>query len=80
MLETELPEIALFLQDVEKITAEIETAGWGGKAGEGWGGREAKELSWRRWGSCERHLIKVPFVGRLQEVEAALAHVSTVLN
>lgn len=80
MLETELPEIALFLQDVEKITAKIETVGWGGKAGEGWGRKEANELSWRRQGSCERHLIKVPFVGRLQEVEAALAHVSTVLN
>lgn len=46
----------------------------------GLGGSEAKELSWRRWGSRERHLIKVPFVGRLQEVEAALAHVSMVLN
>lgn len=42
MLETELPEIALFLQDVEKITAEIETAGWGGKAGEGSGGKRGK--------------------------------------
>lgn len=46
----------------------------------GLGGSEAKELSWRRRGSRERHLIKVPFVGRLQEVEAALAHVSMVLN
>lgn len=46
----------------------------------GWGRKEANELSWRRRGSCERHLIKVPFVGRLQEVEAALAHVSMVLN
>lgn len=43
MLETELPEIALFLQDVKKITAEIETAGWGGKGGEGWG--EARQRS-----------------------------------
>lgn len=43
MLETELPEIALFLQDVEKITAEIETAGWGGREGEGWG--EARQKS-----------------------------------
>lgn len=44
MLETELPEIALFLQDVEKITAELEAAGGGRGGGEGAELEEVGEL------------------------------------
>lgn len=53
------------------------------------GGRERRSLWTERpkprrqepaWEPLGKDLIKVPFVGRQEEVEAALAHVAKVLN